>query len=103
MDYIKLQLIKEIKGEIITKRGKRKLRKKLLKRMRAETEEVGDYVLKIGYVNRDRKRPYVQIFTKESYESYNQFRNKNNFNEIETNDKKMELASQELEQKYWLD
>ena len=74
MDYIKLQLVREIKNEQSTKRTKKDLRKELLIRMKKEIEEVEDYVLKIAYVNKDKRKPYIQIFTKSSYENYNQFR-----------------------------
>lgn len=80
-----LKLINEIR-ELDKTRGlpmngvkTRKVRKELtdiLLKEKKERLEVGNYVLQVGYTNKDRSRPYTMIFTKENFLKAKEYKNK---------------------------
>lgn len=83
MNLIKiLELISKIK-ELEKNVGKpynsvdiRKARKgitKCLLEENIEFLEIGDFVLKIGYTNKDKSKPYTMIYTKNSFNNYKNY------------------------------
>lgn len=77
------KLVKEIKD--LEEKKTEPFRKVNLQRMRKEITqkvlsmgvnnlEIGQYILQIGYVNKDTSKPYTMIFTKESFIKHKEYR-----------------------------
>ena len=100
----KIQTIRKILAGEGTNKERRKLRKKLMDSMHTSRQFVKDYVLSIAYTNKDLNRPYLQIFTKDSYLRMTNYRKEiikeENRKIDEANQKK---AVEELEEKYQTD
>ena len=73
----KIKELEKTKGEpynsVKLKKARKGLTKKLLKEKK-EFLEVKDYILQVGYTNKDKSKPYTMIFTKESYKKYKNYK-----------------------------
>ena len=82
MSKVLKKLIKEIKileeskgkpfNSVKLKKARENLTNEVLK-ISSDILEIGNWVLKIGYVKKDILRPYTQIFTKESFTKYKEY------------------------------
>ena len=73
---LKIKDLEKNKGIPFNKVNLRKKRKELTENLLKngkEFLEIENYVLKIGYANKDKSRPYTMIFTKESYKNYKDY------------------------------
>jgi hypothetical protein len=73
----KIEELKKTKGEPNNSLKIKKVRKELtelLLKEKKETYEIEDYILQIGYTNGDLLKPYTQIFTKESFKNYKDYK-----------------------------
>lgn len=74
---LKIKELENTKGQpynsVKLKKARRELTNKLLESGK-DILEVEDFVLRIGYTNKNKKQPYTQIFTKESFENYKSYK-----------------------------
>ena len=77
----KIKELENTKGQpfnfVNLKKARQEITQKILS-MGFTMLEVGNYVLKIGYTNKDLSKPYTQIFTKESFKNYKNYGKSNN-------------------------
>ena len=71
-----IKRLEEVKGEPFASVKRKILKDQLLPEVlgkQGNLLKIGDYVLKVAFVEKDMKRPYIQIYTKESYQKYLDF------------------------------